>query len=52
MNESRQLNQRSEQFKKLYATPQLVEYGPVEKLTQGSTGPAGDGGIMSMPPCL
>jgi hypothetical protein len=52
MNDSRQLNPQSEQSKKLYATPQLIEYGPVEKLTQGASGAVGDAGVMNMPPCL
>lgn len=52
MNESRQLNPRSEQPKKLYATPQLIEYGAVEKLTQGASGTVGDAQGMNMQPCL
>jgi hypothetical protein len=52
MNESRQPNPRSEQSKKLYATPQLIEYGPVEKLTQSGSGALGDGPAMAMIVCL
>jgi len=34
--------------RKPYATPELVEYGPVEKLTRTGTQTAGDGAHMMM----
>jgi hypothetical protein len=52
MSESHQANLGSEQPKKLYATPQLIEYGSVEKLTQSASGTVGDGTGMNMQPCL
>ena len=30
--------------KQAYTSPHLVEYGAIAKLTQGSSGPMGDGG--------
>jgi len=38
--------------KKPYAQPQLIEYGPVEKLTHSGTQTLGDAGPMMMPSCL
>jgi hypothetical protein len=52
MNESHSLKPRSEASKKAYTTPQLIEYGPVEKLTASGSGTVGDGGLMMMLPCL
>jgi hypothetical protein len=52
MNESHSPKPRSEGCKKAYTTPQLVEYGPVEKLTASGTGTVGDGGLMMMLQCL
>jgi len=34
--------------KKTYASPQLTEYGNVEKLTRGGTGSGADGGPAGM----
>ena len=52
MNESHSQNPRSEGSKKAYTTPQLIEYGPVEKLTASGSGIVGDGGLMMMLRCL
>jgi len=38
--------------RKVYITPELVEYGSIAKLTQGASGPVGDGQGMNMQPCL
>lgn len=38
--------------KKLYASPALVEYGSLAKLTRGSGGTVGDAGAGSMVMCL
>lgn len=35
--------------RKAYAPPKLTEYGSVEKLTQGSTGPRRDAGTPTQP---
>ena len=39
-------------MKKAYNSPEMVEYGNVAKLTQGSSGTVGDGQGMQMAPCL
>jgi hypothetical protein len=52
MNESHRQHPRSERSKKAYTTPQLIEYGPVEKLTASGSGTVGDGGLMMMLQCL
>ncbi len=36
----------SQQPKKTYRAPTLASYGPVERLTQGSSGTRTDGGAM------
>jgi hypothetical protein len=48
MNESHQSSPLSEPSKKLYIAPQLIEYGPVEKLTHGGTGLGVDGIMVTM----
>jgi hypothetical protein len=52
MNESHSPKPRSEGSKKAYTTPELIEYGPVEKLTASGSGSVGEGGAMGMVPCL
>lgn len=44
-----QRNQEVKKQKNRYSSPQLKEYGDVRKLTQGSTGPKGDGGTSKRP---
>jgi hypothetical protein len=38
MNESHKSSLSSQPSKKPYIAPQLIEYGPVEKLTHGGSG--------------
>jgi hypothetical protein len=52
MNESHSPKSRSEASKKAYTTPQLIEYGPVEKLTATGSGGVGEAGLMGMQMCL
>ncbi len=42
--EMRQRNQEEKKQKIPYSSPRLIEYGDVQKLTQGSSGPKGDSG--------
>jgi len=49
---SMQQESHQEVVKKQYASPRLVEYGSLAKLTQGVGGTIGDGRGMSMAPCL
>ncbi len=44
-----QRNQEEKKQKKPYSTPRLIEYGDVQKLTQGSSGTKGDGGGSKRP---
>ncbi len=45
----RQRNQEGKKQKNPYSSPRLIEYGDVQKLTQGSSGPKGDGGGTKRP---
>ncbi len=45
-------NPEAEPAKKPYATPKLVEYGPVEKLTRTGTLIVGDAAHRMRLPCL
>lgn len=38
--------------RRTYASPVLIDYGAVAKLTQGSTGTVGDAGNAMMSACL
>ncbi len=44
-----QKNQPEKKQKKPYSSPRLIEYGDVQKLTQGSSGTKGDGGGSKRP---
>ncbi|MEE8076173.1 MAG: lasso RiPP family leader peptide-containing protein [Candidatus Binatia bacterium] len=45
----RKRNQEEKKQKNPYSSPRLIEYGDVQKLTQGSSGPKGDGGGTKRP---
>ncbi len=45
----RQRNQEGKKQKNPYSSPRLIEYGDVQKLTQGSSGAKGDGGPTKRP---
>ncbi len=55
IDKGRSINQEKEpeianetRVKKSYASPSLVEYGSIAKLTQGASGPLSDGPGMAM----
>jgi hypothetical protein len=51
MNESHKPDPQSKRSKKAYTTPQLIEYGAVEKLTASGSAATGDAAMM-MSMCL
>jgi len=52
MTEESAPDARPEPSKRPYVKPRLIEYGPVEKLTNTGTSIFGDAGPMMMPSCL